>query len=116
MINQHTNYQASFSVKDPDKEIIQRFRSIAFDWLKKKESDGGLRDADAFKKFSFRSKWDNLWSTRSSLATSTFLERGDVAWAMQYQEKKPGGKMFWYTDIGLSLKDGTLTINVLPLV
>ncbi|MDA7891788.1 hypothetical protein N9B14_04375 [Akkermansiaceae bacterium] len=44
MINQHTNYQASFSVKDPDKEIIHRFRSTAFDWLKKKESDGGLRE------------------------------------------------------------------------
>jgi hypothetical protein len=112
MINQHTNYQASFSVKDPDKEVIHRFRSIVFDWLKKKETDRQLRDEGAFKKFSFRSKLDNLWNTRSSVSTNTFLDDEDVSWAMQYQEKKPGGKMFWYTDIGLSVQDGTLSINV----
>lgn len=112
MINQHTNYQASFSVKDPEKVVINRFRSIVFDWLKRKEKDGCLRRPQAFKDFSFRSRWENLWSTRSMVASNTFLHEEDVAWALQYHEKKPGGQMFWYTDIGLDLKNEILSISV----
>jgi len=112
MFNQITNYQASFNVSDPDKVIMFRLKSILFNWIKGKETDKLLRHEDSYNQFCHRCSWSNLWHSRSSLATNTFISDNHRSWALQYSERNTHAHMYWYTDIGLTHDDGTLTVNI----
>lgn len=112
MFNQITNYQASFNVEDPEQIVLRSFKSILFNWLKKKETDKLLRHPESYNNYAYRCSWSNLWRSRSSLATNTYKDDDSVAWALKYQEQNSRSHMFWYTDIGLTHREGTLTVNI----
>ncbi|MBK1829604.1 hypothetical protein JIN77_02615 [Verrucomicrobiaceae bacterium R5-34] len=109
MYNQTTNYQTSFNIIDEDGEVYRSIQRILYFWITQKESDHRLKYK--LKEFAFRDTWKNLYHTYSSIATNTYLGDELKGWALQYQEKDTRNRRYWYTDVGLKLENGVLTIS-----
>lgn len=106
-----TNYQTSFRVEDPSQENFFAIQKIIYEWLGTKEKDGRLKNGS---EFCFRSDWGDLYKTKSSIITDTFLGAGSKAWAVRYthSDKELGPRRFWYSDVGLFQSDSEVTTSI----
>lgn len=114
ILNAFTHYQTSFKVVSQNESYSPLFgiQNILNGWLHGKEPDRILRhNKDFFRKCS----WENLYKTRSSIATNTaYIEEGHKIWAMRYThpDAELGKGLFWYVDVGLREKDSIVTFFV----
>lgn len=108
----NTNYQTSFRVEDPNGQNFAAVQKILFDWMTTKEKD--RRVTGGKKAFFYRCDWENLFRTRSSVATETFLSEEGKAWAMKYThaDRDMGPRRFWYTDVGLRQMAGEVVVSI----
>lgn len=102
ILNALNQYQTSFRVQSTDgKPAFPALQNVIYGWILEKEKD--RRTKIDKKSFFMRCDWQNLFETRSSIGTNTFLCDDYRAWALRYseQDRDIGKKRYWYTDIGL---------------
>ena len=106
----HVQYRSCFRVKCTKDKTLGAVRRIIYEWLKAKEPDS-IGD-DFYETFKKRCHLSSMNRTRSSLTTDYCFNGTDISWAMHYEHRdsEHKAKRFWYTDVGLRIKDEELII------
>jgi hypothetical protein len=108
----NTNYQTSFRIEDPEGLNFEAVQEILYEWLTTKEKDRVV--ISGRRMFLYRCAWDNLFRTRASISTETYLSQEGNAWALNYThaDRDLGARRFWYTDVGLRQFQGEIVVSI----
>jgi hypothetical protein len=109
MHNSITHYQTSFRVSDHEDDGMMRVKSAVYGWIANKESDYLVKNDK--NRFFVRCNWQNLYKSRSDVATMSFRSDTGDAWAMRYTEIDKERRS-WISDIGLKKDGPTIIVSV----